>query len=100
MDYPRLHIYLSLPLALPSCSLVLAKWPAAYVELGTSDVIAGLSSAAAGRTAPKSLYFFGRQPVEFNPEAKDVANQRLLWKDTVGYTRLREGETVLRNFTL
>lgn len=47
---------------------------------------------------PKDLYLDGSQVGARNPEAKDAAKSAMLWRDTLRYARLEEGETCLENW--
>lgn len=46
-------------------------------------------------THPRALYLNGTQPWESSAEAKDAAKGQMLWKDSVRYTKLEAGQTVL-----
>lgn len=61
-----------------------------------ADVLA----AVIGNTSPiyeypKSLYFNGNQPKDISSEAKDIEKRATVWKASVQYAKLREGETCL-----
>ncbi|KAH8883512.1 putative short-chain dehydrogenase [Thozetella sp. PMI_491] len=47
---------------------------------------------------PSSLYMNGCEPGEMSPEARDTDKQLMVWKDTVRYVGLKEGETVLTHW--
>ncbi|KAK2042905.1 putative short-chain dehydrogenase [Colletotrichum somersetense] len=40
-------------------------------------------------------YLDGLQPTEISDEAKDIGKRQVLWRDSLGYVQLEEGETVL-----
>ncbi|KAI1312959.1 putative short-chain dehydrogenase [Xylaria venustula] len=44
---------------------------------------------------PKGLYLDGELRRDMSAEARDPRKQEVLWKDTVKYTQLKEGETIL-----
>ena len=48
---------------------------------------------------PKGLYLYGSRLEEMSEEAKDVKKQRMLWSESIVYTQLKEGETILRNWS-
>ncbi len=45
---------------------------------------------------PKGLHFNGNEPRSQGPEALDAAKTGALWRASIGYTGLKEGETVLK----
>lgn len=47
---------------------------------------------------PRGLYLDGEKKIEVSADAKDPNKTQLLWKDTVRYANLKEGETVLENW--
>lgn len=47
---------------------------------------------------PKALYFNGREPLETSVESRDIEKCDLVWKESVRYTRLKAGDTVLINW--
>lgn len=44
---------------------------------------------------PQGLYLDGKVPREMSAEAKDVKKRDMLWRDSVRYAQLEEGETAL-----
>lgn len=44
---------------------------------------------------PKGLYFNGNEPKEISNEAKDTEKRASVWRASVQYAKLREGETCL-----
>ncbi|KAK8076110.1 Short-chain dehydrogenase TIC 32- chloroplastic [Apiospora phragmitis] len=46
----------------------------------------------------KGVYFKGARPAEVSAEARDRAKRLMVWRDSVGYARLREGETMLADW--
>ena len=47
---------------------------------------------------PKAVYLNGRAQVEPSSESRDERKQKMLWRETIGYARLREGNTALREW--
>jgi hypothetical protein len=47
---------------------------------------------------PKALYLNGTLPLEPSKEAKDEGKTGMLWKDSIRYTGMKEGDTVLKNW--
>ncbi|XXH04597.1 hypothetical protein Hte_011014 [Hypoxylon texense] len=47
---------------------------------------------------PKGLYLDGKVPKEMSAEARDVEKREMLWRDSVRYAQLEEGETALVNW--
>lgn len=47
---------------------------------------------------PKDLYFDGTEPLETSAESKDVKKRDLVWKETIRYAHLIDGETALGNW--
>ncbi|KAJ4385378.1 hypothetical protein N0V93_009805 [Gnomoniopsis smithogilvyi] len=73
--------------------------PIRTIDRGTADILA----AALGFDepiweSPKAMYFYGSRVEEMTAEAMDEKKRQLLWKDTLGYTNLKKGETVLANW--
>ncbi|KAI0470243.1 putative short-chain dehydrogenase [Xylaria cf. heliscus] len=49
---------------------------------------------------PKSLYLNGSVKGDYNPLAKDPNNWRIVWRASVQYARLAEGDTILKGWDL
>ncbi|KAB5586263.1 hypothetical protein GE09DRAFT_944668 [Coniochaeta sp. 2T2.1] len=47
---------------------------------------------------PKAVYLNGRARVQTSREGRDERKQKMLWRETIGYARLREGDTALRDW--
>ncbi|KAI1376582.1 putative short-chain dehydrogenase [Hypoxylon crocopeplum] len=47
---------------------------------------------------PKDLYFHGNTPLETSAESRDPKKRDLVWKETVRYANLKEGETILTDW--
>jgi hypothetical protein len=68
-------------------------------ERSASDILwAGLDSGPPLGPSPKDLYFNSREPFETSAESKDVQKGDLVWKETVNYANLKEGETILERW--
>lgn len=95
--YIRLLVFqLLMPLLAPLMAWLRPNGPLRTLDLGARDVI-----AAAFRGAPaaaKGGYFYGSRVEEMTPEARDVKKRERLWVETVGYTGLKDGETILKNW--
>lgn len=46
----------------------------------------------------KAAYFDGTALAETALEAQDIRKREMIWRDSVRYTQLKEGETVLKNW--
>lgn len=47
---------------------------------------------------PQGLYLRGQVPKEVSAEARNVKKCEMLWRDSVKYAQLEEGETALVNW--
>ncbi|KAI1778633.1 NAD(P)-binding protein [Hypoxylon cercidicola] len=47
---------------------------------------------------PKGLYLDGKVPKEMSAEARDVEKREMLWRNSIRYAELEEGETTLANW--
>lgn len=63
--------------------------------MGAADVIA---TALERGESPKGMYFYRSGISEMTSEAKDEKKRERLWVDTIRYTQLKAGETVLANW--
>ncbi|KAK6197109.1 hypothetical protein LQW54_010904 [Pestalotiopsis sp. IQ-011] len=64
-----------------------------------SDVLKGAFAVGEGGNPPKDMYWDGRTPAETSEESRDASKRELVWKETVKLTGLKEGETVLANWS-
>lgn len=48
---------------------------------------------------PKAVYLNGTEEQETNPEARDEKKRAMLWRDSVAYIKLKEGETALKDWS-
>ncbi|KAI1413210.1 NAD(P)-binding protein [Hypoxylon sp. FL1857] len=63
------------------------------------DVVAAMfDNGAVGSAKPKGLYFKGAVRAEVSAEAKDKEKRQMVWRDSVRYAGLREGDTALVNW--
>ncbi|KAH8891741.1 putative short-chain dehydrogenase [Thozetella sp. PMI_491] len=63
------------------------------------DVVsAALDSGPGIGLRPKGLYFDGPKRAEMYAEARDPEKQLILWRDSVRYTSLKEGDSTLFNW--
>ncbi|KAI0003882.1 putative short-chain dehydrogenase [Xylariaceae sp. FL0662B] len=69
------------------------------VDQSARDMLAGAfdNSQLLGER-PKGLYLDGSELAEMSAEAKDPKKKEILWKDSVRYTQLKKGETMLTNW--
>ena len=69
------------------------------LAMGTSDIIAtALASSSPLDERPKGIYLYGSRLEEVTAEAKDLRKQEILWRESIGYAQLRDGETILSNW--
>ncbi|KAK9418990.1 putative Ketoreductase (KR) domain-containing protein [Seiridium unicorne] len=74
----------------------LAVWLSPNGSLRTTQKSAGDILAASFDPSPqKRSYFNGSARAEMSAEARDTVKQRLLWRETLGYTQLKPGESAL-----
>lgn len=74
--------------------------PFRSVEKSSRDILAAAlhNDPPPLSTRPKGLYLNGSELGKRNPEAKDPAKGAMLWRDTLRYTRLEDGETCLEDW--
>jgi hypothetical protein len=74
--------------------------PLRPAKKSASDIIAAaLKNGPPPLSArPKGLYLNGSELGARNPESKDPAKGAMLWRDTLRYTQLEDGETCLENW--
>ncbi|KID72293.1 Short-chain dehydrogenase TIC 32 [Metarhizium brunneum] len=84
---------------LPAVALLFPRGPVRTPQRSGADVlhVAGLLGGANADARPgaKAVYYNGREPMETNPEARDAQKRALVWAESVKYTRLVGGETIL-----
>jgi hypothetical protein len=68
--------------------------PVRTKEKSAGDVVRAAFDAFGGQR-PDGWYFDGSKRAEMSAEARDLQTQEKLWRDTVGYAQLMEGETIL-----
>ncbi|KAI0100868.1 hypothetical protein GGR51DRAFT_531244 [Nemania sp. FL0031] len=86
---------LILPLVARIMTLISPNGSIRTATKSSADVIA----AAFTVEHAKGLYLDGQKQAQMSAEARDPEKQRLLWQDTVAYTQLKEGETMLAHWT-
>lgn len=73
--------------------------PLRTIDLATTDILAaGLDASPEEGVSPEGLYLYGSRLDNITEEAKDPKKRELLWRETVGYTQLKEGETILQQW--
>lgn len=79
---------------------ILPNGPLRPARKSAKDIVAAAlkSSHAPLSARPKGLYLNGSELGSRNPEAKDPAKGAMLWRDTIRYTQLEDGETCLQNW--
>lgn len=74
-------------------------WPNGTLRLtskSASDVLAAaLDTKPPFSERPKSLYMNGSDPKDLSVEAKDSEKRTSVWKASIDYAKLSEGETCL-----
>lgn len=91
-------------LLLPAIAAVLIYFtpngPIRPVKKSADDIVAAalMSGPSPLSPRPKGLYLNGSDLGARNPEAKDPAKTVMLWRDTLRYTQLKDGETCLKNW--
>ncbi|KAH8890468.1 putative short-chain dehydrogenase [Thozetella sp. PMI_491] len=67
--------------------------------MGARDIVsAALDCGPPMGERPKALYMYGTRLENPSDESKDLQKRELLWRETVGYAQLKDGETVLQNW--
>ncbi|KAI0007877.1 NAD(P)-binding protein [Xylariaceae sp. FL0662B] len=79
--------------------VVMWLWPESNGKLRTTtrsacDVMRGVMDVSVAKAA----YFDGTAPAETASEAQDAKKREMIWHDSVRYTQLKEGETVLKDW--
>ncbi|PQE22282.1 short-chain protein [Rutstroemia sp. NJR-2017a WRK4] len=69
------------------------------VDKAAKDVLAAAfdSSPVLGEQ-PKGVYLDGSERAEISAEAQDPRKREMVWKDSIGYAGLKEGETILAHW--
>ncbi|KAM4066413.1 short chain dehydrogenase [Hirsutella rhossiliensis] len=90
---------LIMPWMAPLLAWLRPNGPLRTVKRAAPDILAAaFASVPPLGERPKGLYLYGSRLEETTAEAKDLGKREVLWRDTVGYTQLQEGETALRNW--
>ncbi|EED23500.1 short-chain dehydrogenase, putative [Talaromyces stipitatus ATCC 10500] len=83
-------------IVLPLTLLLMSKPPLRPTQKSASHILqAAFDSNEVLGQYPKDLYFNGDEPLETSEESRDAQKRELVWKESVRYTQLKEGETVL-----
>lgn len=70
--------------------------PIRTIDRGTADILAAaLRSDEPVGESPKGMYFYGSRVEEMTAECRDEKKRELLWRESLRYTGLKQGETVL-----
>lgn len=81
---------------LPLTLLLMSNSPLRPTQKSASHVLqAAFDSNEVLGQYPKDLYFNGDEPLETGEESRDAQKRELVWKESLRYTQLKEGETVL-----
>ncbi|EEA23200.1 hypothetical protein EYB25_005941 [Talaromyces marneffei] len=81
---------------LPLTLLLMSNPPLRPTQKSASDILqAAFDSNEVLGQYPKDLYFNGDEPLETSEESRDAQKRELVWKESVRYTQLKEGETIL-----
>jgi hypothetical protein len=82
------------PLALRLSPNGFARTPAK----SASDVLLAAFDVDKLGEYPKAVYLGGNAPEETSEEARDIHKQKQLWKETLKYVSIGDGDTVLKNW--
>lgn len=87
---------------MPWLSVVLVwLWPnGTYrtAKKSSRDILSAALDSKWSTDSPQGLYLDGEKIIEPSNEAKDARKRAILWADTVRYTGIKEGETVLADW--
>jgi hypothetical protein len=69
------------------------------VDKAAKDILAAAfdSSPFLGEQ-PKGVYLDGSERAEISAEAQDPKKREMVWRDSIGYAGLKEGETILAHW--
>ncbi|KAH7304288.1 putative short-chain dehydrogenase [Stachybotrys elegans] len=73
--------------------------PARPTSQSATDVLEATFGAGEGGQLPQDQYLDGRTPIQTSKEARDIEKRQLVWRETVKLVGLKEGETVLKNWS-
>jgi len=83
----------------PLIAMLLPNGPVRTTQKSASDILqAAFESNEVLGPFPKDLYFNGTEPLETSDESRDPRKRDLVWKESVRYACLKEGETILINW--
>jgi thiol-disulfide isomerase/thioredoxin len=85
---------------LPVSARIMALWSSSSMVRTTSQSAADVLQAAfpSEEQQRKGLHLDGSKPCTPSDEARNGETQGYLWQETIGYTQLQQGDTVLRNW--
>lgn len=86
---------LIMPWLAPLMAWLQPNGPLSTVKLGAADIIA---AALERGESPKGMYFYRSELSEMTPEANDEKKRERLWVDTIRYTQLKVGDSILVNW--
>jgi hypothetical protein len=83
----------------PIVAMLMPNGPVRTTQKSASHILqAAFESNSVLSQFPKDLYFNGTEPLETSAESRDTRKRYLVWKESVRYAHLKEGETVLVNW--
>ncbi|KAI1475541.1 putative short-chain dehydrogenase [Daldinia eschscholtzii] len=83
----------------PIIAFLMPNGPVRTTQQSASRILhAGLESSPELGESPKGLYFINGALLETSAESRDARKRDLVWKESVKYTHLEEGETTLRDW--
>lgn len=95
-DAPWLLRVLVFQIIYPIILMLFPNGPVRSTQKSASHVLqAGFGSDPVLGQFPKSVYLNGTEPLETSAESRDVRKRDLVWKESIRYANLKEGETVL-----
>lgn len=97
----RVFIFqLIMPWLAPFMAWLQPNGPLSTIKKSAPDVLAAaLHADPPIGSKPKSLYFYRSKLEETTAESKDTKKQKLLWEESIGFSGLKDGETILQNWS-
>lgn len=62
------------------------------------DVLRACMDSNSLGQSPKAIYLNGTEITQPSPEARDSMKQEMLWRDSITYANLQQGETLLSHW--
>ncbi|KAI0180784.1 putative short-chain dehydrogenase [Hypoxylon sp. FL1284] len=78
----------------PIIAMLMPNGPVRTTQMSAKDVL----RATFEEPCPKDCYMYNMKPLETSAESRDRQKRAMVWKETVRYAQLKEGETVLTNW--